>query len=176
MHFCSFVSGARRLLVCTVIAVTFSAGCSSPMSPTPQPPPPPPPAAPTLSCEENINRATISPDGMEISFPTPEARDGQSPVNVSCSPASGTRFPIGETTVSCTATDGLNRQASCQFNVTVARAPQLQRVRFMAFGDSITAGEVTFPGSTALGPTSGKLVIVPSAAYPTVLQRLLQTR
>ena len=176
MHFCSLVSGARRLLFCTVIAVSFSAGCSSPSSPTPQPPPPPPPAAPTLSCEEGINRATINPDGMTISFPTPEARDGQTPVNVSCAPASGSMFPVGDTTVSCTATDGLNRQAACQFRITVTRAPQLQRVRFMAFGDSITAGEVTFPGSTALGLTSGKQVIVPSAAYPTVLLRLLQTR
>ena len=84
-------------------------------------------------------------------------------------------FPIGETTVSCTATDGLNRQATCEFRVNVTRAPQLQRVKFLAFGDSITAGEVTFPGSTA-GLTSGKQVVVPSAAYPTVLQRLLQTR
>jgi lysophospholipase L1-like esterase len=129
-----------------------------------------------LSCEEGINRATINPDGLAISFPTPEARDGQAPVNVSCSPASGTTFPIGQTTVTCSVTDGLNRQAACEFRVTVTRAPQLQRVRFMAFGDSITAGEVTFPGSTALGPTSGKQVVVPSAAYPTVLQRLLQTR
>jgi lysophospholipase L1-like esterase len=175
MHFCSFVSGARRLLFCAVIVLSFAAGCSNPTSPTP-PPPPPPPEAPTLSCEEGINRATINPDGMAISFPTPEARNGQTPVNVSCSPASGSTFPIGLTTVNCTATDGLNRQASCQFNVTIARAAQLQRVRFMAFGDSITAGEVTFPGSTALGPTSGKQVVVASAAYPTVLQRLLQTR
>lgn len=177
MHFCSLLSGARRLLFCTVIAVSISAGCSSPSSPTPQPPPPPPPpAAPTLSCEEGINRATVNPDGMTISFPTPEPRDGQTPVNVSCSPASGSVFPIGDTTVSCTATDGLNRQAACQFRITVTRAPQLQRVRFMAFGDSITAGEVTFPVSGGLGLTSGKQVLVPSAAYPAVLQRLLQTR
>lgn len=85
-------------------------------------------------------------------------------------------FPIGQTTVSCTATDALNRQAACEFRVTITRAPQLQRVRFMAFGDSITAGEVTFPGSTAGVLTSRKQVVVPSAAYPTVLQRLLQTR
>ena len=172
-----FVTRARRLLFCTLIAAAFSAGCSSPNSPTPQPPPPPPPpAAPTLSCEEGINRATINPDGVAISFPTPEARDGQSPVTVTCSPASGSLFPIGLTTVRCSATDALNRQAACEFNVTITRAAQLQRVRIMAFGDSMTAGEVTFPGSTALGPTSGKQVVVPSAAYPTVLQRLLQSR
>jgi lysophospholipase L1-like esterase len=46
----------------------------------------------------------------------------------------------------------------------------------MAFGDSITAGEVTVPGSTASVPTSRKQVLVPAAAYPTVLERLLRTR
>jgi lysophospholipase L1-like esterase len=175
MRFALFLSGARRLLFCTLVFAASGAGCNSPSGPTP-PPPPPPPAAPTLSCEEGINRATINPDGLEIAFPTPEARDGQTPVNVSCSPASGSMFPIGETTVSCTATDALNRQAGCQFHVTISRAAQLQRVRFLAFGDSITAGEVTFPGLTAFGPTSGKQVVMPAAAYPTVLQRLLQTR
>lgn len=158
------------------MAAALSAGCNNPNSPDPPPPPPPPPPGPTLSCQEGLNRATINPDGLAISFPTPEARDGQTPVNVSCSPASGSMFPIGLTTVRCTATDALSRQAACEFNVTVTRAPQLQRVRIMAFGDSMTAGEVTFPGSTAFGPNNGKQVVVPSAAYPTVLQRLLQTR
>jgi lysophospholipase L1-like esterase len=129
-----------------------------------------------LSCEEGISRATISPDGIFISYPVPEAREGQTPVNVNCTPAPGSMFPIGQTTVSCTATDALNRQAACQFRVTITRAPQLQRVRFMAFGDSITAGEVTFPGSTTRGLKSGKQVVVPEASYPTVLQRLLRTR
>ena len=165
----------RRLLFCTVLHIALAVGCSSTPSAPDPPPPPPPPAAPTVSCEEGVSRATIDPAGLAVSYPTPEARDGQTPVNVNCTPASGSLFPIGETTVSCTATDGLNRQATCQFRVNVTRAPQLQRVRFMAFGDSITAGEVTFPGSTA-GLTSGRQVVVPAAAYPTVLQRLLQTR
>ena len=65
-------------------------------------------------------------------------------------------FPIGSTTVRCTATDALNRQSACEFRVSVTKLPQLSRLRYMAFGDSITAGEVTFPGSTA-GLTSGKL-------------------
>ena len=164
----------RRLLFCTVLVPAFAVGCSSPSAP--DPPPPPPVAAPTLSCEEGISRATISPDGVSISYPVPDVRDGQTPVNVRCTPEPGSMFPIGQTTVSCTATDALNRQAACEFRVTITRAPQLQRVRFMAFGDSMTAGEVTFPGSTALGLKSGKQVVVPEAAYPTVLQRLLRTR
>ncbi len=129
-----------------------------------------------LTCEEGINRSTINPDGLAISYPTPEAQFGQTPVNVSCSPESGSMFRIGQTAVDCTATDALNRQATCRFSVTITRAAQLQRVRFMAFGDSITAGEVTFPGLIEFGFTSGKQVVLPEASYPTVLRRLLQTR
>jgi lysophospholipase L1-like esterase len=128
-----------------------------------------------LACNEDVARGTISTDGLAVSFPTPEATKGQSPVNVACSPESGSMFPIGQTAVTCTATDGLSRQATCEFRVNVTRLPQLSRLRFMAFGDSITAGEVTFPGSTA-GVTIGKQVLVPSAAYPTVLERLLRAR
>jgi lysophospholipase L1-like esterase len=46
----------------------------------------------------------------------------------------------------------------------------------MAFGDSITSGEVTFPGLIESGMSSGKQVVVPEASYPTVLQRLLRSR
>jgi lysophospholipase L1-like esterase len=128
-----------------------------------------------LSCNEDVARGTINAGGLAVTFPTPEARLGQSPVNVACSPESGSTFPIGQSTVRCTATDALNRQAACEFRVTVTKLPQISRLRYMAFGDSITAGEVTFPGSTA-GLTSGKQVVVPSAAYPTVLERLLRSR
>lgn len=51
-------------------------------------------------------------------------------------------------------------------------APRLSHTRFLAFGDSFTAGEVTTPGAGAA--TIGKLIIVPSASYPTVLQSRLQ--
>lgn len=56
------------------------------------------------------------------------------------------------------------------------RTARLARTRFLAFGDSVTAGEVTVP--IALRPGSGhaaaggvgKLVVVPAASYPSVLQ------
>jgi lysophospholipase L1-like esterase len=51
--------------------------------------------------------------------------------------------------------------------------PRLSRTRFLAFGDSFTAGEVTNPVAAA---TSGihKLIVVPAASYPSVLQSLLR--
>ena len=176
MHFLRGRGSVRRLLICTLFVVSFAGACSGPSSPTPPPPPPPPPEAPTLTCSESIARGTVNAGGMEITYSAPEVKGGQSPVNVSCSPASGTTFPIGQTTVTCTATDGLQREARCTFGVTITKLAQLSRVRYMAFGDSITAGEITFPGSTASVPLISKQVVVPAAAYPAVLQRLLRTR
>ena len=47
--------------------------------------------------------------------------------------------------------------------------PRLSRTRFMAFGDSFTAGEVTNP-ITAIPGSITKLIVVPTASYPAVLQ------
>lgn len=52
-------------------------------------------------------------------------------------------------------------------------AARLSRTRFLAFGDSITAGEVTMPVGASGG--IGKLVVVPAASYPSVLQSRLAT-
>ncbi len=156
-----------------------SAGSSTPTAPTPPPPPPPPVAnPPTLACVEGISRSTVNAGGVAVSYDTPPVTDGQGSVSVVCSPSSGETFPIGTTEVTCTATDTLNRAGSCSFNVTVSKLAQLSRVRYLAFGDSVTAGEVTAPvGSifSGLGAIH-RQVIVPSASYPTVLARTLSGR
>lgn len=51
------------------------------------------------------------------------------------------------------------------------KVPRISRTRFLAFGDSITAGEVTSPVAGSGG--IGKLVVVPTASYPAVLQNQL---
>jgi lysophospholipase L1-like esterase len=50
--------------------------------------------------------------------------------------------------------------------------PTLSRTRFLAFGDSITAGEVTAPVSGGIS----KMVVVPAASYPSNLLSQLSTR
>jgi lysophospholipase L1-like esterase len=168
------------------LAATLVLGeaCSkSPTAPTPPPPPPPPPvgAAPTVTCVEGLARATVNAAGLSIHYdPSPvTVAGGEGSVSVSCDPVSGHTFPIGTTPVSCTATDSLNRTASCSFNVTVSRIPQIQRTSFLAFGDSITQGEVTVPVGGSLFGAEGRItrqVVVPAAAYPTVLARTLSGR
>lgn len=52
--------------------------------------------------------------------------------------------------------------------------PTISRTRFMAFGDSFTAGEVTNPTAGLTGSIT-KLIVVPTASYPAVLQSRLRT-
>jgi lysophospholipase L1-like esterase len=52
--------------------------------------------------------------------------------------------------VGCSAHDALGRAAVCSFNVTLTTSPHLGAMRFLAFGDSTTAGEngIDFPGDS----------------------------
>lgn len=106
-------------------------------SPTP---PDPIPDAPTLSCPASIS--VTSPNGgpVPVTFTVPTAVGGKLPVPVTCSQQPGAAFPLGSTIVTCSATDALARQASCNFAVTVAAIPRISKTKFLAIGDSITFG------------------------------------
>jgi hypothetical protein len=56
-----------------------------------------------------------------VAFATDEV-DG--PVPLRCAPASGSTFPIGTTTVTCTATDSSGNSASASFTIHVKRAAE----------------------------------------------------
>jgi hypothetical protein len=78
---------------------------------------------PTISTLQDIEVTATSPSGAVATFPTPSASDVAGDVQVSCSPASGTTFPVGRTMVTCTATDMSGNQRSSSFGVTVDPAP-----------------------------------------------------
>jgi len=107
---------------------------------------------------------------MTVAYPAAIGTSGAPPVTVSCTPASASTFPIGATNVSCTATDTRQRSASCQFAVTVNTPPRISLTRFVAFGDSITEGEI----GDAVNPTL--TFQSPSQAYPSDLRQLLTLR
>jgi lysophospholipase L1-like esterase len=118
-----------------VFAVGLFIGCSSPSEPT----------SFGISCP--ISQALASPDGnpVTITYPPPTITGGTAPASATCSPASGTRFPLGATLVTCNAEDAKHRTASCAFEVQIRvppppPPPQLGASRFVAFGDSITEG------------------------------------
>ena len=111
-------------------------------------------AGPTIVCPANISASTTT-STAQVAFPAPTVSGGLAPVTVSCTPASGATFQLGSTNVSCTATDSLSRQAVCGFSVNVTRIPTLQRTSFLAFGDSVTAGEVSVPTSLGARRSTG---------------------
>lgn len=75
---------------------------------------------PTISCPANINTQAGAGICSKVVTFNPTASDPQGPVTVNCQPPSGTAFPVGITTVTCTATDAANNTAACTFNVIVA--------------------------------------------------------
>jgi lysophospholipase L1-like esterase len=84
-------------------------------------------------------------------------------------------FPVGSTTVTCSVTDALQRTASCSFAVAVV-GPHLGPTTFLAFGDSITAGEVPDSTDSSTGGRVRLRMLQPSLAYPAQLQTMLQQR
>lgn len=66
------------------------------------------------------------PSGAVATYTPPTATDEDGAVPVGCSPASGSTFAIGTTTVSCSASDpdDANSPVSTSFSVTVKGAPQ----------------------------------------------------
>jgi HYR domain-containing protein len=78
---------------------------------------------PTLSLPAGIDVAAGSSDGMTVDYTATASDVVDGDVQPSCSPASGSQFPVGDTTVSCTATDAHANTSSGSFTVTVEGPP-----------------------------------------------------
>ena len=121
----------------------------------------------------------VSPTGQPqtMVYGTATATGGTPPTTVSCSPASGTTFPIGSTTVTCTATDSVRRTNACTFGVTVIAPPSLQLTSFLAFGDSITWGEDgTNAATSSITKVRPFVQLAAPDTYPGALQAELAAR
>jgi hypothetical protein len=65
-----------------------------------------------------------SPDGLPVTYTAPTASDTvDGSVGVTCSPASGTTFPVGISQVNCTAVDAHGNSSIGSFTVTVNPPP-----------------------------------------------------
>jgi hypothetical protein len=75
---------------------------------------------PTITCPVNISRNTRGNKCVIVTY-APTFSDNCPGTTVTCSPASGFCFPVGTTTVTCTATDASGNTATCPFTVTVVK-------------------------------------------------------
>jgi len=87
---------------------------------------PPDTTPPTLSVPAEIAKVATGSDGAVVEFANDISAtdDVDDNVPVQCSPASGSTFPIGTTTVTCTATDDAGNTASESFDVIVKGATE----------------------------------------------------
>ena len=74
---------------------------------------------PALTLPANLTLVASSVAGAIATFSASALDAVDGPVAVVCTPASGSTFPIGTTTVSCAATDAAGNVASGNFTVTV---------------------------------------------------------
>jgi Tol biopolymer transport system component len=73
----------------------------------------------TVTAQDNVDgNATLEEDGSTI---TQDDIGGD--IDISCEPASGSVFPIGDTTVECSATDEAGNEGTASFTVTVNPPP-----------------------------------------------------
>jgi hypothetical protein len=106
---------------------------------------------PTITCPMNITAPVdLGKCTAAVTF-TPASSDNCAVNSVVCSNPSGSAFPIGTTTDTCTATDQAGLTASCTFNVTVTagnKCPQAQGYWKNHPGlwrvSSLTLGTVTY--------------------------------
>ena len=152
------LSPSLLLLCCALIA-----GCGGPTAPPP---------GPFTQCPANFTVESPDNGPVVVTYSQPGTSGGAPPVTVACSPPSGTALAVGTHQITCTVTDARGTAASCTFEVRVLGPPRLDLpppARFLAFGDSITAGEESQISLT-------NIIVEMPGSYPWHLQRMLQSR
>ncbi|MCI0744656.1 MAG: HYR domain-containing protein, partial [Verrucomicrobia subdivision 3 bacterium] len=78
-----------------------------------------------ITCPSNIVVTASSGNGAVLSFSVSATDVCDSNPTINCAPSPGSSFPLGNTSVTCTATDDCGNRGSCNFNVTVVPRPLL---------------------------------------------------
>jgi hypothetical protein len=117
---------------------------------------------PVVTCPPDMTVTAYAPTGMVVSYPPPTADDNCTVTNLACDPPSGSVFPIGVTTVVCTAQDNSGNTGRCDFRVTV----RLIGIELDRFAWSLARVTVQSPTGdaelvTLLGPTEVEVYLDP---------------
>ena len=78
--------------------------------------------APALTVPDTLDVPATTPDGAAVEYTVGAEDDTDPEPSFGCSPSSGTNFPIGDTTVVCTATDASGNESTASFRVHVRGA------------------------------------------------------
>jgi hypothetical protein len=115
---------------------------------------------PTVTCPPNqSSQAAPGQTSLVVNYPAPTANDNCPGATASCTPPSGTAFPVGTTTVTCKATDAANNMSpTCSFTVNVCSAVTLGSLANGQAGAAYNQSAAASPaGSYTYQVTSGSL-------------------
>ena len=94
---------------------------------------------PTVTVPANISVKTLDPDGAAVSYAATFADATSGVATKACTPASGSTFHVGATTVTCSATDKAGNTASRSFTVkvTIQTAVQAKQAVLASLRDEL---------------------------------------
>ncbi len=87
---------------------------------------------PVLTLPSDITVTALNASGAPVEFTATANDDVDGPVPVTCSHVSGSTFPIGTTTVECSATDSSGNVANGSFTITVQYAAEGKKCKGVA--------------------------------------------
>ncbi|HKP86422.1 MAG TPA: HYR domain-containing protein, partial [Blastocatellia bacterium] len=97
-------------------------------------------APPVIQCPSNIViNAAAAQCSVNTQFPLPTITDSRFNLSVTCSPPSGSVFPVGTTTVNCIARDSDTIRGACSFSITV-NSPQSFRLTLEGGAQALSFG------------------------------------
>ncbi len=132
---------------CTSTNETGSDSCGFILRVTATPPP-------VISCPTDVSAYALKSTGAPVAYAAPVATAGSS---ITCSRPSGSRFPVGSTPVTCTATR-LGESSDCSFNVNVSQIsnrPGCNLVCFLSPQYYLLNLDRLPPGSVVIGGYNG---------------------
>jgi hypothetical protein len=103
--------------------------------------------APVVTVPSNILVEATMPAGAVVTFASTAADIVDGATAVTCTPASGSTFPVAATTVTCTSTDSHSNTGTNSFSVTV------QDRTAPVFAGAPTSGSITEEATSAAGMT-----------------------
>jgi hypothetical protein len=120
---------------------------------------------PVVTCPANITvDACGNPNGKVVEFTATALDQCAGALPVTCVPASGSTFPVGDTTVICTATDQTQLVGECTFNVIVnagdTTPPVVTCPQDVVFECSPNGNNVNYPPATAVDNCDGVIQTV----------------
>ncbi len=113
---------------------------------------------PTLQLPSSIIKEATGPSGAVVSYGASATDNVDGPLPVTCSPASGSTFPLGVTVVTCSATDKAGNTSSGSFIVTVqdTTPPVIAaHPNIVVVATSTTGALVTYTNPTATDLVDG---------------------